>query len=61
LRQPRAQPADGSLARELFDHVHRATDRAALKEAYRRASRATRGGTLTEIEALDHLVGEGLD
>jgi hypothetical protein len=38
-----------------------ATDRAALKEAYRRASRATRGATLTEIEALDHLVGEGLD
>jgi hypothetical protein len=37
------------------------TDRAALKEAYRRASQATRAATLEEIEALDHLAGEGLD
>jgi hypothetical protein len=37
------------------------TDRAALKEAYRRASRAVRAGTRAEIAALDHLAGEGVD
>ena len=37
------------------------TDRAAMKEAYRQASRATRSTTLEEIEALDHLAGEGID
>lgn len=38
-----------------------ATDRAALKDGYRRASRAVRAGTLEEIKALDHLSGEGID
>jgi len=37
------------------------TNRAALKAAYREASRATRAVTRHEIEALDHLAGEGLD
>jgi hypothetical protein len=37
------------------------TDRRALREAYRKASRATRSGVVAEIEALDHLSGEGLD
>ena len=37
------------------------TDRAAMKEAYRRASRASRSATLEEIEALDHLAGAGID
>lgn len=37
------------------------TDRAALKEAYRQASRATRAATLAELETLDHLAGEGID
>jgi Arc/MetJ-type ribon-helix-helix transcriptional regulator len=38
-----------------------ATDRAALKEAYRQASRAVRAGTVVEIDALDHLAGEGIE
>jgi hypothetical protein len=38
-----------------------ATDRAALKEAYRQASRAVRAGTKVEIAALDHLAGEGVE
>jgi len=37
------------------------TERRALKDAYRKASAATRGTTLEEIEALDPLVAEGLD
>ena len=38
-----------------------ATDRATLREAYRKASRATRAQTIAEIDALDHLTAEGLD
>ena len=37
------------------------TDRAALKEAYRRASLATRVATRKEVQELDHLTGDGLD
>lgn len=37
------------------------TDRAALKEAYRKASLATRAATTAEVDALDHLAGETLD
>ena len=37
------------------------TDRRALREAYRKASRATRSGLVVELEALDHLSSEGLD
>ena len=37
------------------------TERRALKEAYRKASLASRGATRREIEALDHLASEGLD
>jgi len=37
------------------------TDRQAIKEAYRRASRATRDATREEIEELDHLTHEGID
>ncbi len=36
------------------------TDRAALQEAYRRASKAVRAATRKEIAELDHLSGEGL-
>jgi Arc/MetJ-type ribon-helix-helix transcriptional regulator len=38
-----------------------ATERAALKAAYRRASTAVRASTRAELEELDHLAGEGLD
>ena len=37
------------------------TDRQALKEAYRKASRVTRGATAAELGELDHLAGEGVD
>ncbi|HEY6507730.1 MAG TPA: hypothetical protein VIY56_06930 [Vicinamibacterales bacterium] len=37
-----------------------ATEREALREAYRRASRATRGSVSHELRELDHLSGEGL-
>lgn len=37
------------------------TERRALKEAYRTASRATRTSTDAELEDLDHLASEGLD
>ena len=37
------------------------TDRASLREAYRRASLATRASVVEELESLDHLAAEGLD
>ncbi len=37
------------------------TDRRALRDAYRKASRATRAGLMVELEALDHLGDEGLE
>lgn len=37
------------------------TDRESLRESYRRASLATRGPLLKELDELDHLAGEGLD
>jgi hypothetical protein len=36
------------------------TEREALREAYRRASRATRASLGRELEEVDHLVAEGL-
>ena len=36
------------------------TDRESLREAYRRASVATRDSALRELEELDHLAAEGL-
>lgn len=37
-----------------------ATERDALREAYRQASRATRASLAYELRELDHLAGEGL-
>ncbi len=37
------------------------TERQALRDAYREASRATRASVTREIDELDHLAGEGLD
>jgi Arc/MetJ-type ribon-helix-helix transcriptional regulator len=37
------------------------TDRESLREAYRRASAATRASVSSELEELDHLASEGLD
>jgi Arc/MetJ-type ribon-helix-helix transcriptional regulator len=36
------------------------TEREALREAYRRASRATRASIARELSELDHLAAEGL-
>jgi len=41
--------------------LHEATDRAALKAAYRGASVATRRASADEVAELDQLAGEGLD
>ena len=41
--------------------LQQTTERAALKEAYRKASLAARRTAAAEIDALDHLAGEGLD
>ena len=41
--------------------LQEATDRRSLRNAYRRASLATRGSLGVELEELDHLVSEGLD
>lgn len=41
--------------------LREATDRAALREAYRQASRATREGLVTELAELDQLTAEGLE
>ncbi len=41
--------------------LQQTTDRAALKEAYRKASLAARTAARAEVDALDHLAGEGLD
>ena len=37
------------------------TERRALREAYRAASRATRRSVMRELTELDHLAGEGVD
>jgi hypothetical protein len=37
-----------------------ATEREALREAYRKASRATRASLARELAEMDHLSGEGL-
>jgi len=41
--------------------LQEATDRESLREAYRRASRATRASLADEIAELDGLAAEGLD
>ncbi len=40
--------------------LHEVTEREALREAYRRASKATRASLAGELGELDHLAGEGL-
>jgi hypothetical protein len=40
--------------------LREATEREALREAYRRASRATRASVSQELSELDHLAAEGL-
>ena len=40
--------------------LHDATERSALREAYRKATRATRASLADELRELDHLSAEGL-
>ena len=49
------------VVRQGLRLLRETTDRQALKEAYRKASAATRASTSDAIAQLDHLAGEGLD
>ena len=49
------------VVRKGLQLLQQTTDRAALKAAYRKASLAARTATRAEVDALDHLAGEGLD
>ena len=49
------------VVRQGLRMLQEATDRQALKEAYRKASRASREATVAALGELDHLSGEGLD
>jgi hypothetical protein len=49
------------VVRKGLHMLRESTERQALKEAFRRASRATRKSTREEIDELDHLVHEGID
>ncbi len=41
--------------------LQESTDRDSLRDAYRRASLATRAALRSELEEIDHLASEGLD
>jgi hypothetical protein len=49
------------VVRRGLHQLRETTERRALRDAYRAASRATRVSVTREIEDLDHLSGEGLD
>jgi len=53
--------SNGEVVRKGLHLLREQTDRRALKEAYRKASQATRETTRKEIDELDHLVHEGID
>jgi len=48
------------VVRRGLQLLREVTDREALRAGYRRASAATRASVVQEIDALDHLAGEGL-
>jgi hypothetical protein len=56
VRRPQRKPRAGSKV-----DVTEVTDRAKLRESYRRASLATRRPLAKELGELDHLAAEGLD
>lgn len=49
------------VVRRGLELLRETTEREVLREAYRRASIATRASTRAELGELDHLSGEGLD
>lgn len=49
------------VVRQGLRLLEETTGRAALREAYRKASLATRGDLRAELAELDHLSGEGIE
>ena len=49
------------VVRKGLRMLHEATERRALRQAYRKASRVARGATREAIDELDHLGDEGID
>ena len=48
------------VVRQGLQLLREHTDRAALREAYRKSAEEVRERTLAELKELDHLAGEGL-
>jgi Arc/MetJ-type ribon-helix-helix transcriptional regulator len=61
LKQRLRLRSNVEVVRRGLQMLQEDTDRRALKQAYRKASQASRGITVDEIAALDHLSSEGLD
>jgi Arc/MetJ-type ribon-helix-helix transcriptional regulator len=50
-----------AVVRQALRLLEETVDRAALRQAFREASLATRGSLDAELRELDHLAGEGVD
>jgi Arc/MetJ-type ribon-helix-helix transcriptional regulator len=61
LRARLRLPSNVEVVRRGLRLLEETTDRRELREAYRRASRASRAALAREIADLDALVDEGLD
>jgi len=61
LKQHLKLKSNVEVVRRGLRLLQETTERRALRDAYRAASRATRRSVAHEIEELDHLSGEGLD
>jgi hypothetical protein len=61
LKQRLKLKSNVEVVRRGLQLLQETTERQALREAFRAASRATRLSTAQTIEELDHLSGEGLD
>jgi Arc/MetJ-type ribon-helix-helix transcriptional regulator len=61
LRARLRLPSNVEVVRRGLRLLEETTDRRELREAYRRASRASRAALAREIADLDSLVDEGLD
>jgi Arc/MetJ-type ribon-helix-helix transcriptional regulator len=61
LRRRLRLSSNVEVVRRGLQLLEEKTEREALREAYAKASLATRAGTREELAELDHLAGEGLD
>lgn len=61
LRRRLRLASNVEVVRRGLQLLEEKTEREALREAYAKASLATRKATLAELAELDHLAGEGLD